>query len=228
MTLRRKTEWQLRTPRTRLATAGQFLHDAWRWRTARTYDDMLAINIREITAVRNGNPAPSTKTNAEVELNRCGMLTGLAVNAGEDRGGHRFRSAITGFADDDVKAWLTAVTAGTPYKMQAYPLLTGHPDTAQGGAWAGPLWCDDYRGKPNPACEYDDCIARVTEQMVTIGGQRSGRGIFWAYPVRRFVGAELRRRWQVNILDGQWGSSNLFHFLLNAAREQQGKAGVAA
>jgi hypothetical protein len=206
----------------RLATARRFLANVWRWRTARTFDDLLAINIRRILAIRC-DPAWATKASAEVELNRCGMLTGAGVNAFEDYSGHRFRAGVTGFADDTVKAWLTAITADTDFKMWAYPLLTDHPDT--GGVWCGPLWCI-VNNKPHPECPYDDCIAEVYAQIITIGQQRDARGIFQAYPVRRSVGAELRRRWQVTILDPNWGSSNLFDFLLNAAREQQGKASV--
>lgn len=212
---------------------GELVHRigaGWHYRKARTFQDLLGIQIEDVLYGRDREFEPGRwqQLTTELALLRCGLfVTGSSVG-GADRTGHLLRPAICGFADDDVKKWLTEVTAGTHFEVTANAVHTGSWKTASGGLWAGPVWCLDSHAGQDPGCEnQDECIGLVTARQITIGQQQRARDIFRNYPVPRAVRGELTGRWQISVYSNKWGDDTLFPVLLDAALARQDAVGAA-
>ncbi len=205
----------------RLLAIGEFIRNAWHWRKARTFQDLLDINYRDIKKLRdnsdfggaNGDTAWWTKTCAELGLNEVGMLTTLAVlGCRWEEDGIEGRAAVTGFADEEVKDWLDELLYGTSYEMKVLELF---------GSGSAPEDTVPFPGVPTTRA-----IVGADDAYLPVGGQQSASEIFWNYPVRLGVAAQLHRRWQVTVFDPQWGESKLFDFLYAATQavEQENTA----
>jgi hypothetical protein len=188
------------------------LYKRWYWRKVNNVATMAAMTastlITNLGDYPPGSPEAVTTTEAVAALSRAGLILHEgqwgSIETTPDGRTVEQRAAVTGFADTATKDWLDNVlyeagcyNGGCTYDLMVFKLL----DPAK-------RW---HRATGQP-------VVRVNGvPTVYMGDQLDADQIRREYLVRRSVQMELQRMWQITIYDREWGPSNLFNVLLQAA-----------
>jgi hypothetical protein len=181
----------------------------WHYRKVRTFQDLLDMEIADDLYERDREfePARWQQLTTEMALLRCGLfITGAGPGGRNEKADIEYRASVAGFADDATVAWLTEILDESLYELDVQDLyVTG--DRAPGV----PLVRD----------------ASTHARWGCLGRPQDAREILRTFPVPRRVRGELTGRRQVIVFDPEWGDSDLFSFLLDAALARQAAVGAA-
>lgn len=176
----------------------------WRYRNAHTLTD-LANLIADQRAAYMPCPDPDgqTMTDALTALGRVGFAVVNAEQGGAPialpEGTLTRRAAVTAFASTEAKDWLDDVLCRVDWSYGFRVLELHNPDGWEPRVGALPVSRID--GRTNRS----------------IGGQMDAGQVRRLFPVRAGVRDELHGGWLVTVFDNNWGRSDLFRFLLDAA-----------
>jgi len=182
------------------------LRRRWRYRNVTS-----AAGLANLLADRRSNQrrstAPDFRTMDEalVALGRAGFVVVDAELGGSSistpDGVLTRRAAVTALASTETKDWLDDVLCqiNWSYGFRA------------GGAVSGDVHADPGRQSGTAVSRFDGRTNR------SIGEQMDAEQIGRLFPVRSGVRDELNNAWLVTVFDKNWGRSDLFEFLLDAA-----------
>jgi hypothetical protein len=189
-----------------------------RWFRARSFAEMLQLNIAELTTRSSGAEYDRTveMLQAMIELNKCDVFT-LTGGPGWSHSGVGaeavdHRAAVVALVDDDTKDWLDGVLdRGAGYEMEIRDIFI--PEFAEETG---------LDGEPAPGVETVRVLRDgVYQYLCPLGRQSTAAELWESYPTRPNVAAQVFSAWQVTIYDKTWGESDLFEVLTELARERQ-------
>ncbi|WP_328384216.1 hypothetical protein OHQ88_33945 (plasmid) [Micromonospora zamorensis] len=185
----------------------------WRYRNVTSLADLADLLS---TRRRAAYPDCRTMNEALVALGRAGFVVvdaeqgGAAISTPD--GLLTRRASVAMFASAETWDWLDDVLyrsfpslRDTPYIVRVYEMFAPGRESFTKG----------WRQGGVPVSRIDDRDNRI------IGDQMDPEQVRRLFPVRAGVQQELHNGWLLTVHDKQWGSSNLFEFLLNAATDRQ-------